>query len=177
MDGTSREQGLFSPRYGPSGEVKLKISFVGDTETGAKTSFIDRYINDSFSEAHESSIGVSFNVEFVFVNGKKVKVVMWDIPRQDMYDSISSSYFRNVDGIVIGYDITNKGSFEAVKQRYIGLKERYPNAAVMVIGNKVDLEDKRQVSQEEGKMFASDLGSSLFFESKQNYNKLSYYCF
>lgn len=149
-------------------ELEIKVVLLGDTNTGAKTSFCSRYVNDAFDESAKPTLGPNLISKSISVRGSTVKITVWDIPGQENYLQLAGLYFRNANCIVLGYDITSRESFDAIRQRdYRTMIENYcPNALIMVIGNKYDLESERQVSPEDGRNLAEDCNTSLFFESK-----------
>ena len=115
----------------------------------------------------ETTIGAKFVTKEVVSRGVTVHLMMWDTAGQERYISLTPMYLMNCSGIVVGYDITSKESLRVAANRYCDLKTNYPNAVIMVIGNKADLECDRRVSLEEGEALANTLHASLFFESKK----------
>ena len=108
----------------------FKVLFVGCEGTGAKTSFITKYTGTKGIPAYKE----------LLVGDKNVILELWDNP---------SSAVRDADGIVIGYDITSRSSYNMALNYCRVLLEQNPRALKMVIGNKADLKDKRQVSTAE----------------------------
>lgn len=149
-------------------DLLLKVLFIGDSATGAKTSFLRRYVKDEFSEYNTiSTIGVDIRIKYITVRGKKVKLQMLDTAGQERFRTITRSFFKGASGFVLGYDITNRLSYESVKMWFNELKRERPDAVIMLVGNKADCEEKyRKVSQEEGDELAEELGIPLFFEGK-----------
>jgi len=99
------------------------------------------------------------------VKGRKVKLSIWDTAGQERFRTITSSYYRGAQGIILVYDVSNRESFEALPRWYSEL-ETYVSSSVVkiVVGNKVDKEFSRQVSTSEGQAFATRM-SSLFIEA------------
>ena len=156
-------------RPNQNGELRLKICFVGDTLTGAKTSFVNRYVHKTFSQDTAPTIGAKFDTKEVVSRGVTVHLDIWDTAGQERYRSLIPMYLINCNRIVVGYDITSKESLQVAGNRYSDLKARYPNAVIMVIGNKTDLEHNRRVSLEEGEVLTNAIRASIFFESKKIY--------
>ena len=153
--------------------LNFKVVFVGDMSVGAKTSFVNRYVKNMFYEYTEPTIGAAFCVKPTVSRGRKVKLEIWDTNGQTRYiQNAARMYLKFAAGIVLGYDVTVRSSFEWLREYYIDpIKSVCPDAVVMVIGNKVDLvfEDgnRRGVSVEEGEELAREFGTNLFFEGKQ----------
>jgi len=99
------------------------------------------------------------------VKGQKVKLSIWDTAGQERFRTITSSYYRGAQGIILVYDVANRESFDALPRWYSEL-ETYVSSSVVkiVVGNKVDKEFSRQVSTAEGQLFAKRM-SSLFIEA------------
>ena len=93
------------------------------------------------------------------VNGKKVKLQIWDTAGQERFKNITASYYRGGNGVLVVYDITDRDSFENLNSWLIEIeKNANKNVYKLLIGNKCDLEDKRKVTYQEGKDFATSNG-------------------
>ena len=106
------------------------------------------------------------------IKGKKVKLQIWDTAGQERFKNITASYYRGGNGIVLIYDITDRESFQSLNCWLIEIeKNANKNVKIILIGNNCDLEDKREVSYQEGKDFAQK-NNMLFFEvsAKNNTN-------
>jgi len=108
---------------------------------------------------------VDFRVSKMEVNGRRVKLSIWDTAGQERFRTITSSYYRGAQGIILVYDVSNRESFEALP-RWLSEVETYVNASVVkiLVGNKVDKEYSRAVSEDEGRKFAERMGT-LFVEA------------
>ena len=138
----------------------FKIILIGDTSVG-KTNILSRYINDKFLETSKSTVGVELATKVEHYNNKKIKIQIWDTAGQERYKSITTSYYKGAKGAFIVYDITKKESFKNVDKWIKDLKEfGDEHVAILIIGNKSDLEDEREVSIEEVKKKAElfDIG-------------------
>ena len=162
---TEVPQKMGSSEYDPKKGINFKVTFVGDSGNSAKTSFILRYVNNEF-ENYSSIEAHSNYVKNITVREKKVRLQIWDTPGQERFESIISALINGAVGIVVGYGITCRASYECARQRFIDLKRKYPDTVIMLIGSKADLEEYRKVSQEEGDELAEELGIPLFFEGK-----------
>ena len=106
-----------------------------------------------------STIGVDFKIRTMEVNGKQIKLQIWDTAGQERFQSITANYYHGSHAIAIVYDVTNRQSFDNLR-KWVADVERLANPQVckLIVGNKADLEDKRQVRREEGQVFADNLG-------------------
>ena len=129
----------------------LKLVLIGASNSG-KTSLLLRFIEKRFYGDQESTIGVDFKMKTLLIDKKHVaKVQVWDTAGQERFRSISQAYYRNANGCIAVYDVTQRASFEAITDyitSYINFAP--PNTArnIVLVGNKTDLTDNRQVSLE-----------------------------
>ncbi|PAV14921.1 ras-domain-containing [Pyrrhoderma noxium] len=146
--------------------VNVKLLLIGNSSVG-KSSLLLRFSDEQFLPEDETSatIGVDFRVHKMEVNGRKVKLSIWDTAGQERFRTITSSYYRGAQGIVLVYDVANRETFDALPRWYSEL-ETYVSSSVVkiLVGNKVDKEFSRQVSTSEGAAFAERMGS-LFVEA------------
>ncbi|OCH84985.1 ras-domain-containing protein [Obba rivulosa] len=146
--------------------INVKLLLIGNSSVG-KSSLLLRFSDEQWLPEDESSatIGVDFRVHKMEVNGKKVKLSIWDTAGQERFRTITSSYYRGAQGIILVYDVANRESFDALPRWYSEL-ETYVSSSVVkiIVGNKVDKEFSRQVSYAEGQQFAQRMGS-LFVEA------------
>ena len=159
----------FHPIY----DSLYKILIVGDINTG-KTSILDQFTNGHFDGAYISTIGIDFNVKIVPVkNDVKVKLQVWDSCGQERFRSLTRSYYRNANAIIIVYDITNKKSFENAK---IWMKEveQYVDSSVLtvLVGNKSDSYLDRKVQYFDGYTLAQDKKMEFFETSAKHDNNI-----
>ncbi|EFP92287.2 uncharacterized protein PGTG_18502 [Puccinia graminis f. sp. tritici CRL 75-36-700-3] len=122
-----------------------------------------------FLSAEESSatIGVDFKFKLIDHKGKRYKLSIWDTAGQERFRTLTSSYYRGAQGVLLVYDVTNRASFESLPSWFSELDTfaHSPQDVVRVIvGNKVDKDESRTVSTEEGRAFASD-NHAMFFET------------
>ena len=154
--------------------IIFKLLLTGDSTVG-KSSFLNRYINDNFSKEFYSTIGVDFFVRHITKNGYKIKLQLWDTAGQEKFRSISSSYYRGSDCIVLCYDITNRESFHSLSY-WLDLinTNAKDNVVIVIIGLKKDLDGNRMVSVKEAKQFSKQYGEYYEFSSKdQTANDIS----
>ncbi|XP_007896839.1 ras-related protein Rab-19 isoform X2 [Callorhinchus milii] len=150
----------------------FKIVLIGDSNIG-KTCVVHRFKSGIFIEKQQNTIGVDFIVKTLDIDGKKVKVQVWDTAGQERFRTITQSYYRSAHGAIIAYDITKQTSFNSVPH-WINEIQRYgaANVVQMLIGNKADLKDKREVPFEEACIVAEKFGlvAALETSAKESQN-------
>ena len=126
-------------------EIKLKLLIIGDTSVG-KSSILLTYTDNYFPEAHLATIGVEYKVKELLTDKYKIILQIWDTAGQERFRSITKSFFRNTNGILFVYDITDRKSFQSVKD-WIKDSEMHDSGFEKILcGNKIDLKDERQVT-------------------------------
>ncbi|RDX50745.1 ras-domain-containing protein [Polyporus arcularius HHB13444] len=149
-----------------SAPINVKLLLIGNSSVG-KSSLLLRFSDEQWLPEDESSatIGVDFRVHKMDVKGKKVKLSIWDTAGQERFRTITSSYYRGAQGVILVYDVANRESFEALPKWFAEL-ETYVSSAVVkiIVGNKVDKEFSRQVPASEGQAFATRM-NALFVEA------------
>ena len=136
----------------------FKVIIVGEAGVG-KSCLLRRYADQSFTENYINTIGVDFKVRTLEVNGKMVKLNIWDSAGQERFRTIVNTYYRGAHGICVVYDITDTESFEKVPDWLHDVGELAdPSAKKIIIGAKLDLETKRQVPLETVKNYADGIG-------------------
>lgn len=130
----------------------FKILLIGDSGVG-KTSLLFRYVEDVFNPEFQSTIGVDFKICTLSVDGREVKMQLWDTAGQDRFRNIVASYYRGAHGIVLVYDVASTASFENL-QNWMEEAKRHldENVPRLLVGNKIDT--AREVSTETGEAFA-----------------------
>lgn len=150
----------------------FKIVLIGDMGVG-KTCVVQRFKNGTFIERQGTTIGVDFTMKTMIIDGKRVKLQIWDTGGQERFRTITQSYYRSANGIILCYDITCRQSFESL-DRWIEDVSKFaaPNVAKVLIATKSDLEVERIISYEEGEAVAEAKGMCFFVEtsSKNNLN-------
>ena len=130
-------------------DMIFKIILVGDSSVG-KTNILSRYLNNTFEETTKPTVGVEFNSKTYKIQDNIVKAQIWDTAGQERYRSITSAYYKGAKGCLLIYDITRKKTFENVDKWISQFKESADkDLYIILIGNKCDLADVRQVSKEE----------------------------
>ena len=151
-------------------ELSVKLLLVGDTCVG-KTSLLLQYTENYFPEEHGATIGVEYKIKMFQYKDFQIKLHIWDTAGQERFHSITNNFFHNADGILFVYDITNEKSFEGAKNWIKEAEEIGDYFKRIIIGNKCDLEEKRQVSLAELEQFANEENINFFETSaKDNIN-------
>lgn len=136
----------------------FKIVIIGDSSVG-KTGILNRYLHNEFYKDTKATVGVEFGAKKLNINKKHIKLQIWDTAGQERYRAITSTYYKGAKGAFIVFDISNKTSFENVDRWIKEIKMLAEiDIFIILIGNKCDLEDKREVSTEEAKNKAEFLG-------------------
>ena len=142
----------------------FKYIIIGDAAVG-KSNLLLRYAHGQFKPEYQLTIGVEFGAKNVQIRGKTYRVQIWDTAGQENFRSITRAYYKNSVCALVVYDISSRDSFNNVSTWIEDCKNQSPKTIYMVlVGNKSDLEDKRQVSTEEGQELADKYGM-LFFET------------
>lgn len=150
---------------------KFKLVFLGEQSVG-KTSLITRFMYDSFDNTYQATIGIDFLSKTMYLEDRTVRLQLWDTAGQERFRSLIPSYIRDSTVAVVVYDITNTNSFHQTSKWIDDVRtERGSDVIIMLVGNKTDLSDKRQVSTEEGERKAKEL-NVMFIETsaKAGYN-------
>jgi len=151
--------------------LNIKLLLIGNSSVG-KSSLLLRFADETFLTEDESSatIGVDFRVSKMEVDGRKVKLSIWDTAGQERFRTITSSYYRGAQGIILVYDVSNRESFEALPKWFSELETYVSQDVVKIlVGNKLDKEYSRAVTEEEGHAFAERMGT-LFVEASAKTN-------
>mmetsp|Transcript_11548 Transcript_11548/g.36913 ORF Transcript_11548/g.36913 Transcript_11548/m.36913 type:complete len:213 (-) Transcript_11548:63-701(-) len=132
----------------------FKIVLLGDSGVG-KSNLLSRFTRNEFHLESKSTIGVEFATKSIKADGKILKAQIWDTAGQERYRAITSAYYRGAVGALLVYDISQHVSFENCERWLKELRDHADaNIVIMLVGNKSDLEHKRQVSKEEAIAFA-----------------------
>lgn len=144
--------------------AKYKLVFLGDQGVG-KTSIITRFMYDSFDKNYQATIGIDFLSKTMYLEDRTVRLQLWDTAGQERFRSLIPSYIRDSSVAVVVYDITNRASFLNTSKWIEDVRNERGNDVIMVlVGNKTDASEKRQVSVEEGEDKASKEGI-MFIET------------
>ncbi|GAA5853405.1 hypothetical protein JCM8547_002442 [Rhodosporidiobolus lusitaniae] len=152
------------PSFGTVAEppTTLKLLVIGASSVG-KSSLLLRFTDETFLSPDETSatIGVDFKVKVMEHKGKRWKLSIWDTAGQERFRTLTSSYYRGAQGVILVYDITDRESFDSLPSwineldTFAGTGPASREVVRMIVGNKVDKEFSRTVSTEEGRAFAT----------------------
>ena len=143
-------------------ETVLKIIILGSSEVG-KTSILNRYFNNDFKPNLLSTIGIDFKTKFFKFDEEKVKFNFIDTAGQEKFRAISVNYLKGTSGVILVYDITNKETFDLIQGWIEDINENNKaDVGKVLLGNKLDLEDNRQVPKEDTEQLAKELGCKFF---------------
>ncbi|CAH1789099.1 unnamed protein product [Owenia fusiformis] len=136
----------------------FKLLLIGDSGVG-KTCVLFRFSEDAFNSTFISTIGIDFKIRTIELEGKKIKLQIWDTAGQERFRTITTAYYRGAMGIMLVYDITNDKSFENIKNWIRNIEEHASSdVEKMILGNKCDMNDRRQVSKDKGEQLAISFG-------------------
>ncbi|KAL5457071.1 hypothetical protein EMCRGX_G034308 [Ephydatia muelleri] len=142
---------------GSNFDYSFKLALIGDSGVG-KTCVLTRYTDNQFQPSFLSTIGIDFKVKMIRLNGKTIKLQIWDTAGQDRFRSITPAIYRDALGIFVLYDLTRRDSFDNVKV-WLEDIEKYASSSgleMMLVANKCDLHDLRAVTTAEGKRLAEE---------------------
>ncbi|XP_055811249.1 ras-related protein RABA5a-like [Solanum dulcamara] len=139
----------------------FKIVLIGDSAVG-KSNLLARFARDEFYPNSKSTIGVEFQTQKININGKEVKAQIWDTAGQERFRAVTSAYYRGAVGALLVYDISRRLTFDNIGRWLNELQTHSDmNVVIILVGNKSDLKDAREVTTAEGKALAEAKG--LFF--------------
>lgn len=137
-----------------SEDYLFKIVLIGDSAVG-KSNLLSRYARNEFYSNSKSTIGVEFQTQTMEIDGKEIKAQIWDTAGQERFRAVTSAYYRGAVGALVVYDISRRQTFENIS-RWLDELHTYSDMSVVtvLVGNKSDLKDVREVSMEEGSALA-----------------------
>lgn len=138
-------------------DMIMKLLLVGDSGVG-KSCLLLRFVEDKFNPSFITTIGIDFKIRTIESKGKKIKLQVWDTAGQERFRTITTAYYRGAMGIVLIYDVTDARTFENVENWYQTVTQHAnDDAQIFLVGNKLDDEENRQVSREQGQQVAQRL--------------------
>ena len=158
-------------------ESSISLILIGDTHVG-KTNFLTRYITNKFHDVFISTVGIEREIKGVKIDNKLYKLTIWDTAGQERFKSLPVKYYKNVDGVLLLYDVCDEKSFEDVNSWLSDVKQNSnrtkeggePDISLFLIGNKID-KDGRVVTRQKGEELAKSLGMKYFeISCKTNVN-------
>ena len=154
---------------------RQKLIFTGDISVG-KTSIINSIMGQKFSPEYEPSIGVDFFSKTIRYKGKLIKLQIWDSAGQEKFRSLIPNYIRGSSLIFLIFDVSNKESFKHLNE-WIDFITNIENGNIVIVGNKIDLKDIREITKEEAEKFCKEVKYEYFEVSAKegtNINNLLY---
>ncbi|KAK0894548.1 GTPase Ryh1 [Friedmanniomyces endolithicus] len=129
---------------------KFKLVFLGEQSVG-KTSLITRFMYDSFDSTYQATIGIDFLSKTMYLEDRTVRLQLWDTAGQERFRSLIPSYIRDSSVAVVVYDTTSQKSFEQTRKWVEDVRSERGNEVIIVlVGNKTDLNEKREVTSAQG---------------------------
>lgn len=142
----------------------FKYIIIGDSAVG-KSCLLLQFTDKRFQPVHDLTIGVEFGARMISIDGKQIKLQIWDTAGQESFRSITRSYYRGAAGALLVYDITRRDTFNHLTTWLDDARQHSnSNMVIMLIGNKTDQDSKRAVTRDEGEQFAKDHGL-IFMET------------
>ncbi|KAI4205392.1 MAG: hypothetical protein LQ350_000433 [Teloschistes chrysophthalmus] len=143
---------------------KFKLVFLGEQSVG-KTSLITRFMYDSFDNMYQATIGIDFLSKTMYLEDRTVRLQLWDTAGQERFRSLIPSYIRDSSVAVVVYDISSHKSFQNTRKWVDDVRgERGNDVIIVLVGNKTDLGDKREVTTQQGEEEAKRCGA-IFMET------------
>jgi len=149
--------------------ITFEVILLGDIRVG-KTSFVNRYYKDIFSESQLSTVGISNYIKQLTINKKNIYLKIYDTSGQERYRAIAKNFYHGADGILLFYDITSKKSFDSIGNWIESINESIKTSEIglLIIGNKSDLEENREVSEEMRKKLEKSQNVEIIETSAKN---------
>lgn len=145
--------------------IKVKVVLLGEGCVG-KTSIVLRYVENKFNEKHEQTLQASYFQKNLNITGRRITLNIWDTAGQERYHALGPIYYRDSNGAIVVYDITDEDSFKKAKNWVRELRKMLGDSCVLcIVGNKTDLEKKRTVSVGEAEEYAASVGAKHYFTS------------
>ena len=146
-------------------DVACQLLIIGDSCVG-KTSLLTRYTTGTFKEEYIATVGIDYYTKNETINDKIISIKLWDTVGQERYKALTQNFFKNAEGVMVVYDITKVESFDNLKFWINSIKQNMENKniiiPVIIIGNKVDMEDLREISNENAENFAKENNYKYF---------------
>ncbi|KAF7311425.1 GTP-binding protein ryh1 [Mycena kentingensis (nom. inval.)] len=150
--------------FSSSPPKRTKIVLLGDQSVG-KTSLITRFMYDTFDNTYQATIGIDFLSKTMYLDDRTVRLQLWDTAGQERFRSLIPSYIRDSSVAIVVFDITNRQSFLSTTKWIEDVRsERGNDVIIVLVGNKADLSDKRQVTLEEATAKSTTMGI-MFMET------------
>ena len=134
-------------------QIVLKLLILGDSSVG-KTCILLKYVDNKFEESNIATVGVDYMDKMIEYKNFNIKLQIWDTSGEEKYRSITKNFYRNADGLFVVFDLTRKVTYERIKDWINEAEEYNKGIKKILIGNKLDLENKREVKKDSAENFA-----------------------
>ena len=135
---------------------KYKLIFLGDQSVG-KSCILNRFMNDTFTEEYQATIGLDFQSKNVQIDNQDIHLLLYDTAGQEKFRALIPMYTRDANIILLVYDVTSKDSFLHLSDWLRDLTNVKKEEVIFaVVGNKTDLDDRREVNSNEGENYAKE---------------------
>ncbi|KAK2964728.1 putative GTP-binding protein yptV4 [Blattamonas nauphoetae] len=137
-------------------DISFKFIIIGDSGCG-KSCLLRRFIEGRFYEDTAHTIGVEYGITVIQVDNRQIKIQAWDTAGSDRFRTLTQTYYRDAVGVILVYDVTNRESFNSISRWIADARARvHPQASLILLGNKSDLKQARDVPYAEAAKFAQD---------------------
>ena len=137
----------------------VQLLVIGDSSVG-KTSLITRYTNGTFKEEYLATVGLDYYSKNEEINNQAIQIKLWDTAGQERFKALTQNYFRNAEGVLLAFDVTNEESFNNLKEWISSIKVNMEAKNIflplIIVGNKIDMENERDITKEDAENFASE---------------------
>ena len=143
-------------------DYQYKILILGDATVG-KTSILVRYIDNKFEKDSLATLGVDVKYKYVTLDNKKIRMNIWDTAGQDRFRNIAKNYFKGANAVIFVFDVNNKNTLDKIKFWIDNVKENSSEDLIeVIVGNKIDIEGKHEVTKEEMESLGEKTGMETF---------------
>ena len=151
-------------------ESAVKVILVGDGRVG-KTSLVNVLSYSKFSDQYKMTIGATFASKDVYVNGRLVKLSIWDLAGQPRFNEVSRIFIKGAKGVLYVFDLTRKETLRNLLNWYKMVKREVGDIPNVVIGNKIDIVPNTEEFDSFAEKFAEECGGKYIKTSaKQKKN-------
>ena len=140
-------------------DYSVQLLIIGDSSVG-KTSILTRYSNGTFKEDYIATVGLDYYSKNEILNNKTIHIKIWDTAGQERYKALTQGFFRNAQGVMVVYDVSNSESFENLKYWISSIQKNIDSKKisipVIILGNKIDVGEDREIKTEDAEKFAEE---------------------
>ncbi len=138
---------------------------MGDYGVGKSTS-IHRFVENKFRADYVPTLGVQVTKKTIEISGDTVDLLIWDLAGQDRYATVRQRFYSNTEGILMLYDLTRMSSLQNIKKWHIEVFKFIKQIPIILIGNKMDLIEKKEVKNDDVKRFLEENNINVTFKMK-----------